>query len=131
MENTLFNSYNVSDLTVTVTSSAVYSGSGEADVIYREGIMLNSNLRGLTWCDDAVNGSAHRCDQQYVKFNRNMITDQTAACHETGHAVGLVHGVLTSPSLSNADPQLGCMRLGSSNGRSLGSLQIANLNHVY
>lgn len=60
-----------------------------------------------TWCNNAA--TVLKCDQAYSAFRTNSLITDGLACHETGHAVGLVHGSDASPRLSNTDPSLGCM----------------------
>lgn len=104
--------YASTDLSVTYDSSPVYSGSGETDIIYQTA-NLDAGVYGLTWCDDAVNSSSWECDQQYVRFNSDSGTpmDAVLACHESGHAVGVMHGVFGSPSVASNDTSImGCGR---------------------
>lgn len=112
---TMANSYDGTDLDTYFDTTPVYSGSGETDVVYRSkpSDFRADSFIGLTWCDDAV--SALRCDQQYVNFRDVNDTDRALACHETGHAVGLLHGFDASPrpnpnrDVANSDVRLNCM----------------------
>jgi hypothetical protein len=98
-------------LSVSYPSSPVYSGSGETDIIYQEGSMPSgSNIVGSTWCDDPVDGQLYSCDQQYVRFLSTYNVHRSLACHETGHAVGLLHGPDAYPMVSDSDDELGCMQ---------------------
>lgn len=49
---------------------------------------LPSSADGVTWCNDAVNGSTYGCDQQYVRIRGCGTYARGLACHETGHAIG-------------------------------------------
>jgi hypothetical protein len=97
--------YNPTDLNVSYVSSPSTSGSAETDIIYEAGDPPGSNI-GITWCNDAV--SSTKCDQHYVLFSDPSI-QESYACHETGHAVGLTHGHEAYPRLDNLDSSLGCM----------------------
>ena len=96
----------------TGTDGVQYSGDAETDIIY-EVHDVPGALLGITWCDDSITqiGDNRRCDQHYVAFPANYPSLNTA-CHETGHAVGLTHGVDAYPSLSNHDDRLRCMTTG-------------------
>jgi hypothetical protein len=77
-----------------------------------------------------------RCDQAYINFlyaNPSQNYARALACHETGHAVGLLHGEDAYTSgIRNDDSRLGCM-VTPVNGdlRLLGSNNVANINDVY
>lgn len=101
-------------LTVKVVADKVTSGSAETDIIYEYG-SLGGDL-GVTSCNDPI--GSYRCDQHYVRYDPGEICakfctpDNTAAfnhiaCHETGHAVGLLHGA--DAGVANNDPALLCM----------------------
>lgn len=97
-------------LSVSYPSSPVYSGGGETDIIYQQGSIPYSGTVGITWCNDAVDGSAFKCDQTYIRFTTDTYYEHRAlTCHETGHAVGLTHGADAYPYASNTDSRLGCM----------------------
>ncbi|MGQ0846596.1 MAG: hypothetical protein ACT4QF_20935 [Sporichthyaceae bacterium] len=77
--NVMDTDYETSDtgLSVSNTTSPSYSGGTETDIIYQESNQsIPSNLDGMTWCDDAVDGTSHECDQQYVRIR------------DSGHYVG-------------------------------------------
>lgn len=95
---------NSTDLNVSESASPVYSGDGETDVIYKESSVA-PGLLGATWCNDPV--GTHTCDQQYVDIESYL---GAITCHETGHAVGLLHGNNASPTLNAGDDRLGCMQ---------------------
>lgn len=111
VNTTLGVSFQPTDLSVSATSTPVYSGSGETDVIYQVAQNIG-NLVGLTWCNDAVDGTAYACDQQYVRFDPDHSGTENAACHETGHAVGLTHAEDAYPVLSETDQRLDSVACG-------------------
>lgn len=116
LRSMLLNEYVPTDLVLAYDSTPVFSGSGETDIIFQEsendGAPLPSGAAGATWCNDAVNGQLYECDQTYVRvrspdwYRRH---GGSVACHETGHAVGLVHGNDASPRVDPGDRRLGCM----------------------
>ncbi len=106
IKSSLSSYYSPTDLAVSVKSSGVYSGSSETDIIYQSGTLSDSYI-GMTWCDDAVTGT--KCDQHYIRFNKNFGINKSDACHETGHAVGLTHGNNASPRVSPNNTIVGCM----------------------
>lgn len=122
---------NPTDLQVAYDSTPVYDGAGETDIIYREAGTPNGSA-GIYWCNDPVDGSAHRCDQGYVTMRATYLNDSaynySLVCHETGHAVGLVHG--SDAGISDNDSRLGCMVL-STWPTGLGALNRENVNDVY
>jgi hypothetical protein len=83
-----------------------FSGSGETDIIFQQG--NTGPLLGITWCNDAVEGT-RECDQQYVRFASHN-PGQYLICHETGHAVGLTHGAQANPVQAQDEPLMDCMR---------------------
>lgn len=95
------------DLTITYSTSPVYSGDGETDLIYQARSDVPTGSDGVAWCNDAV--TAYRCDQHYAAF-RSSTPGLEISCHETGHTMGLTHGYDASPRISNTDPSLGCMQ---------------------
>lgn len=128
------------DLNTAYDSTPVTSGSGETDVMYRQNpddFPDGSNLVGIMWCDDRVNTAVYRCDQAYVNFNGSALW--ATACHETGHAVGLLHGFYHDPRVSNdaseanADsPDAKCMRTPIDRYlNTYGTVNVANINWEY
>ena len=61
---------------------------------------------GYTWCAFAV--SATSCDTHFVAFS-STAPSANVICHETGHALGLLHGVESAPAFWNDDSRLGCL----------------------
>jgi hypothetical protein len=100
----------ISNLSFTYDSTPVKEGGGETDIMYQEGdILAGGNFLGYTWCDDAVDGQMYSCDQQYIRFRGDQI-DRSLTCHETGHALGLLHGNDASPWVDPTNASiLGCM----------------------
>lgn len=99
------------DLTTFYDSTPTFSGVGETDVIYRNKVQdfRDSNTVGYYWCDST---SGRRCDQRYI--NLRYITNTPAqmralACHESGHAFGLLHPDDSSPAKSKTDTKFECM----------------------
>lgn len=82
----------------------------------------------MTWCNDAV--GTFQCDQQYIRIRGNGYYTSSLTCHETGHAVGLLHGDLASPKLGKTNKVLGCMTT-PVQSEVLGKNQIENINGRY
>jgi len=126
---TLDDSYNTTDLNVTYPSTPQYSGTGQTDIIYRQNTSrMPANADGFTWCD-AVGSTYVACDQQYIDF-RSSTPSISLACHETGHAVGLLHGAQAGPALDNQDSRLACMTTPVAS-RWLGSQNVEMINGTY
>lgn len=102
----LENSFEPTDLSVSIEDPPVYSGSAETDIIYRK-TSLPPGVLGQTWCENAV--TSVKCDQHYIDL-ADYVASYKVICHESGHAVGLTHGLQASPSISNGDDRLGCMQ---------------------
>ncbi|MDA1361700.1 hypothetical protein O1R50_18880 [Glycomyces luteolus] len=127
---TMSNDYNPTDLSVSYDSTPSFSGSAETDIIYQEGSAdIPSSVDGMTWCNNASN--LDECDQQFVRIRGAGYYSRGLACHETGHAVGLVHGSVSSPIKSNTDSRLGCMVTPVGTNTSLGDNNIENINNTY
>jgi hypothetical protein len=136
IRSVLNSEYNPLDFNVVEKATPVYTGGAETDIVYyRED--LPSGSEGLSWCENAVN--AWFCDQAYNRFRVDV--NPGLACHETGHAVGLVHPVNSTytgsgaqvwPSNDNA-PAMGCMQkpVPVGNNGQLGGLNAHNINEVY
>src|SRR5690606_11205858 len=86
-----------------LTSEVEFTGSAETDIIYQEGPVPSQN-DGYTWCDDPVDGTFYKCDQQFIRIEPGAYK-QGLTCHETGHAVGLLHGMGSSPNIPNDAPK--------------------------
>lgn len=123
--------YNPTDLNVIFASTPVYTGSAETDIIYRiDASKVPSGAGGYTYCDDPLD--PYKCDQQYVTFrSASDARNDGMSCHETGHAVGLLHGANSNPSISNTDPALGCMATPVSSSAGLGSHNSSEINATY
>jgi hypothetical protein len=134
---TMSGSYNGTDLNTSYDSTPVFSGAGETDMVYRAKNQdfndSGQNLIGYMWCDDVVNGSAYRCDQAYINFiNAGSVATRALACHETGHAVGLLHGEDAAPVTANDSTIVQCMATPIINSRPyLGTNNVSNINSVY
>jgi len=118
-------------LSVSYPATASYSGSAETDIIYQVSSSgFSGTTIGITWCNDAVTST--QCDQEYIRFRAASDVDDELACHETGHAVGLTHGVDAGPSESNTASELGCMETPDSGSRpTFGSHNIGEINNTY
>lgn len=94
---------------------------------------LSSPYVGMYWCNDAVDNYLYSCDQGYVRITTNTSYHRRAlACHETGHAVGLLHGGNADPIVSSTDSRLGCMRTPfDADSYTLGPHNVAQINETY
>jgi hypothetical protein len=121
----LFDQFAPTHLTVTHDTTPNYSGGAETDLIFKESAVPGSN-EGITWCNDPL--GLYTCDQHYVDLEPGHYT-RGLTCHESGHAVGLLHGHNSSPPVSQTDSRLGCMRtpIAGSAG-TLGSNQVEHIN---
>jgi hypothetical protein len=124
------NIFEPTDLSVTLDTSPSFSGSAETDIVYEEsGIGVPSGSDGVTFCNDAVDHL--RCDQQYIRILGGGHYVKGLTCHETGHAVGLLHGDQASPLVSRRDERLGCMETPTSNEEGLQDNNIDLINGTY
>lgn len=137
VQSTLSDEFSPTDLAIHYDSTPVFSGSGETDIVYQEGSTnLDADVNGVTWCNDsAANESSGQyalweCDQQYIRIRGNGHYTFEITCHETGHAVGLVHGNDASPSVSNGNNALACMTQPVEN-LILGVSNTESINNVY
>lgn len=130
--------YAPTDFNITYSgTSTSYSGSAQTDIIYQTG-SVSSGLIGMTWCDHSVHeNSDYRCDQQYVRFLSGYSLDYELICHETGHAVGLVHGNRSADTkgvaiANSSGAALGCMETPDTLAHnSLNSLEVSEINATY
>lgn len=131
-------SYDATDLFVVEVQAPVYSGNAETDIIYQTGDLPGQAL-GMAYCDDDANGSL--CDQFYVVYDQDQIAPADAqkrrsiACHETGHAIGLVHPVNANPAHDATDDvenePFKCMRADEVFPPLLGPANTAQINGIY
>ncbi|PJJ56222.1 hypothetical protein CLV56_0426 [Mumia flava] len=122
------------DLSITYDATPVFSGGGETDTIWQEGAFgMPDYFRGLTWCNDPVNGTRHRCDQHYIRIRGAGTYNQKIAGHEAGHAFGLVHGAEASPVQGQCADRMGIMRASVSctDSPGLGAVVKQNINWIY
>lgn len=127
VRSVLSHEYGSTDLSVSYDSTPSWSGDSETDIYYSEGTVSGSD-NGYTYCENAAPGM-YKCDQQYVKIEPGHWSSGLV-CHETGHAVGFVHGEDASPVVGMQDSRLGCMKknVGS---EGLGDNNRRNINSVY
>lgn len=125
----LADEFRTTDLAITFVQDPVHTGPGETDIIYQQNTPPGES-DGFAWCNDAVD--ARRCDQHYNVF-RSSSPSKGLACHESGHAVGLTHGVDAAPMRENDDPSFGCMQtpVPTSNTGQLGTHNRATINATY
>ncbi|WP_340539861.1 hypothetical protein [Nocardioides sp. GXZ039] len=122
------NEFEPTHLDMVYDSTPVFSGEGETDIYYQESSShIDAGADAVTWCDDAQDHTRFKCDQQYVRMRPGSIT-QGLACHETGHAIGLVHGRQATPPLDNNDLRLGCLTTPVRTS-DLGSTNTQNINN--
>ncbi len=100
--------YDITDLNVQYGVGYTTNGS-PTDVAY--GISGSVPAGNVAYYYCAIGAGGWKCDQGIVNFIDNSWATKGIACHETGHAVGLVHGQYGVPSLSNEDTRLECMRV--------------------
>ncbi|MFJ9109914.1 hypothetical protein [Streptomyces sp. NPDC102283] len=120
--------YAPTDLSISYDSTPTWSGSSETDIYYAEATVPGS-INGTTWCNDTA--STYRCDQTYIRIEGGGFYTPGLSCHETGHAVGLLHGSNASPKLSKTNKALGCMRTPVNYSEPLGSSNKENINGLY
>ncbi|WP_405615952.1 hypothetical protein OG292_21915 [Streptomyces sp. NBC_01511] len=120
--------YAPTDLSISYDSTPTWSGSGETDIYYAEAAVPGSYV-GAAWCNDP--SSTYRCDQTYIRIEGGGQYTTGRSCHETGHAVGLVHGAESAPRLSQTSSALGCMQTPSKSGLPLGPNNKENINSIY
>jgi hypothetical protein len=82
-------------------------------------------------------GSGFRCTHAHAQFDDNQIGGYTddqlkrLACHETGHATGLLHGQDGDPVIPNNNAALACMCTPLIGGSHLDGHNVAHLNYHY
>lgn len=128
-------SYDPTDLNTYYDTSFKDSGSGETDIVYRadSSKFKDRDVVGFYFCDDAVGSE---CDQGYVTFKSASYSTtfmRALVCHETGHAVGLLHPNDGTPSNAQKDSRFECMMNEIDvNHYGLGAdPNVANINSVY
>ena len=94
-------------MSVVRPGSPTLTGYPETDIIYRRSGTVSAGLAGWTWCNAMFDSVV--CDQHYIDFRSNTTATRIAACHETGHAVGLTHGAQAYHDTTDLDPDLRCM----------------------
>jgi hypothetical protein len=126
VNSTMNNQYNPTDFTVRLESPPVYSGGAETDIVFRR-LPVPGDDVGLTRCDDPIDSV--KCDQFYVDFDYPD-PGLWIACHEAGHAVGLLHGGNGDPFITDNDADLACMKRTSSS-TVLGAHNVHMINETY
>ncbi|GAA2264042.1 hypothetical protein GCM10009853_016700 [Glycomyces scopariae] len=130
VNNVMTNVYGPTDFSVSYDSTPSFSGGAETDIVYQESSTgVSASADGVTFCNNAADSL--RCDQQYVRIRGGGHFVKGLTCHETGHAVGLVHGNQASPQKSKTDEALGCMETPTSSDEGLQANNIANINATY
>lgn len=99
VKSTLTNQYAPTDLCIHYDSNPTFSGSSETDIIYQEGDNIPSSAAGITWCNGRVGALSFKCDQTYIRIRGAGAYNLRRSCHETGHAVGLLHGSEAYPKV--------------------------------
>ena len=133
LNDTMRISYTGTDINPYFDTTPVYSGSGETDLVVRSkaGDFVTGD-DGYTWCDDAAGATGNDCDQQYSNY-RSLNTTRPLVCHETGHAVGLLHAANSTPdNLGNNNTIMECMMKNTVwDHRGLGPTNVYNINRMY
>lgn len=131
VQDVLRGMYEETDLSIDrhFDNAVVFSGSGQTDVIYQEGA-VPSGFDGYTWCDYPEPGSVFGCGQQFIRIEPNFYT-RGLTCHETGHAVGLLHGPDASPPVGTESSKLNCLKNPVPADAFLGSNNKDNINATY
>ncbi|MEU2281842.1 hypothetical protein ABZ614_07830 [Streptomyces sp. NPDC013178] len=111
VRNVMSGEYNPTDLSVSYESSPSWSGDAETDIYYSEGTVSGSD-EGLTYCENP-RGLRHLQVRPAVREDRARSLGYGLTCHETGHAVGLLHGDDSMPTEGMRDSRLGCMKKNS------------------
>lgn len=126
-------SINATNLNTFAGASAHGSGT---DIYY--GYEDLPGLVGRYSCITVETGT-WKCTHAHVMYDGDALATHTAwsqrfaACHETGHAVGLLHGMDGSPQLANNNTALECMMtpLQTSGSNILGTHNNAHINSNY
>ncbi|WP_179201116.1 MULTISPECIES: hypothetical protein [Streptomyces] len=128
----LASQYSSTDLAIYYDSNPTFSGDAETDIIYQEGSTdIPDDADGFTWCNDDSPAAEYECDQQYIRIRGAGSYTPGLSCHETGHAVGLLHGDDASPQLLKTNSALGCMQTPVDYCEPLGDNQADNINAHY
>ncbi|WP_127548872.1 hypothetical protein [Actinoplanes sp. OR16] len=137
LRSMLTNEYSPTDLAIHYDSTPVFDGAAETDIIFQEAeaaLPLPSNdLWGIMWCNGQA-AAAYECDQAYVRIKSPdgfRVYGGSVACHETGHAVGLVHGDDAYPQVYIDSSALGCMTSGSNFPPGLSGNNAYFINQTY
>ncbi|GAA2597394.1 hypothetical protein GCM10010435_90900 [Winogradskya consettensis] len=132
----LADEYSPTDIAIHYDSSPVFEGDAETDLIYQEGEAAQpvpSGYWGVTWCNGQA-PATYECDQTYVRIaspDGYRIHGGSIACHETGHAVGLVHGNDAYPYVDPGAAGLGCMVNEDEFPSALGANNAYFINYTY
>ena len=121
VSSVLNDEFGPTDFTITIESSGTYTGGSETDIIALYDPNISPSYDGIAWCDDSI--SSTQCDQHYTAY-RHDSPWYSIVCHESGHAVGLLHGGQANASQSDSNADLGCM------GTASGTLDWHNVDQI-
>jgi hypothetical protein len=140
---TLFQSYDTTDLTIVDGSAH----TGSVDVWYYVNDNLPDGVVGANRCNVAASDST--CNHSHAAYHGDYLEElgwngpgtlnadrrRKLACHETGHTVGLTHGINAYPNaISNSNVStLQCMVQGTYDNPpiGMGSHNVAHVNSWY
>lgn len=109
----------------------------ETDIhFWSDAALVGTDTLANTDCLAAVDWL--RCKAYQVRVRPDVYTGgynlaEAVVCHEAGHTLGLLHGLESSPVVSNQNVNLGCMRTEplTGNMRSRGAHNVWEINRVY
>ena len=132
----LANQYSPTHLAIHYDSTPVFDGTAQTDIVYQEAeaaLPIPSGYYGFMWCNTQA-PAYYECDQAYIRIQSPdgyRIDGGSIGCHETGHAVGLVHGSDAYPAVSDGSSAVGCMNNADQNPPDLGANNVYFINATY